>query len=412
MASALASSSAAYAVPSLKYYFSPTTFHDRSRSSSRPFSSSSNSSYTGPPTSPSPHVPLSATSYFAHAPEHLYDSHSAFASCPASASNSPMQENMSRMTRLTRPLPTPPTTPSPQSVRVSLPPRPLPRPPIHRSQSYQTFRHPLPTPPLSAPDTPPEEPVASTSTLPAPATGSVVESTAPNRSRTPTTAALPPVPSERPSIRLEIPSAPPLTPSSLKFATPLSPIAFNIPGPRDLRRRREEELSRRMTELGFVESPRTPKDPSSASTSACASTSTESSSGPASSLSPSHERNFSISSVESEGDAERDVVLLVDCESDVEEHPTRSESRQAMLTLFADDEEDEPKLEAIAEIDVEPCRPSAFEIQVDVEVEVITQEAVARTKRRFSRKWIRERKGKRYTEQDFSEIIAELRKLR
>ena len=50
--------------------------------------------------------------------------------------------------------------------------------------------------------------------------------------------------------------------------------------------------------------------------------------------------------------------------------------------------------------------------EADVEVELVSKEAVARTKRRFSRKWVREQQGKRWTERDFSEIIAQLRRLR
>ncbi len=201
---------------------------------------------------------------------------------------------------------------------------------------------------------------------------------------------------------------------------PLSPIAFNIPGPRDLRRRREEELERRMKALGFVESPRSPKENAVPDAAA--------------EPSPSHDRKFSISSVET--DEDREVVLLVDHESDVEDHepepepererpPTRSQSRAAMLTLFSDDPDDSDDrdtlghpygLASVDEREIETVASGlpgvGSRVDVDVEVEVVTKEAVARTKRRFSRKWIRERRGKRWTEQDFSEIIAQLRKLR
>ncbi|KAI0737828.1 hypothetical protein C8Q80DRAFT_1055530, partial [Daedaleopsis nitida] len=215
----------------------------------------------------------------------------------------------------------------------------------------------------------------------------------------------------------------------LPVPTPLSPLAFNILGPRELRKRRESALSRRMTELGFVESPRTPREQAAFPSAPSPDPSTP---GPSVKCSPqaAHERNFSLSSVHSEGDAERDVVLLVDChldcESDCEsddghheqehehehedEHahdgPTRSESRQAMLTLFA-----EPPFKLVP-IDEAAATGTDHERHVDIRVEVVTQEAVERTRRRYSRKWIRERKGKRYTAQDFQEVIAELRKLR
>ena len=190
-----------------------------------------------------------------------------------------------------------------------------------------------------------------------------------------------------------------------------------------------------MKELGFVESPREPKENAGLPSPAL----------PSPSPSQAHDRKFSISSLET--DEDREVVLLVDHEeSDVEEPelvhesqpepepelgperemeyerpPTRSQSRAAMLTLFGDDADNEGDHAAptfhLAPVDereqaeTRACAPG-LDVRVDVEVEVVTKEAVARTKRRFSRKWIRERKGKRWTEQDFSEIIAQLRKLR
>ena len=194
-----------------------------------------------------------------------------------------------------------------------------------------------------------------------------------------------------------------------------------------------------MKELGFVESPREPKE------NALADAGLPSPALPSPSPSAAHDRKFSISSLET--DEDREVVLLVDHEeSDVEEHepelgrqlasqpewemeyerpPTRSQSRAAMLTLFGDDADNEDDHAAptchLAPVDerehADPLGPAHgldvhVRVDVDVEVEVVTKEAVARTKRRFSRKWIRERKGKRWTEQDFSEIIAQLRKLR
>lgn len=402
------SSSAAYALPTLKYYFSPTTFHDLPRPSSRPSSSSSNSSY-GAPTYPQ--APLSASSYFA-----LKSDSPDNTNAPTS---SPSHDNTIRMSRLNRPLPTPPATPlSAQSTLASPPPRPLPRPPVHRAQSYQSLRSdPLPSPPHSAPLTFPEHPLPSSS-KPSATDPKGKASAHPYAFPSAFAPSHPPRPSsttlaERPSIRLEIPPARARAPAPHKAITPLSPIAFNIPpGPRDVRKRREAELERRMAALGFVESPRTPKDEPS-STRACKS--------PPSA----HERSFSMSSAVSDGDDERDVVLLVDCSSDAEggEHPTRSESRQAMLTLFADDadgdeecdgESDAGRLSRIAEAEMGRggARTPVIEVQVDVKVEIVTKQAAARTKRRFSRKWVRERKGKRYTEQDFSGIISELRKLR
>ncbi len=141
------------------------------------------------------------------------------------------------------------------------------------------------------------------------------------------------------------------------------------------------------------------------------------------------------SSTFTESDDERDVVLLVEHDSDADDHPIqpppRSTSRAAMLSLFPDDSPgadgrksflDGPgygqksqnpwKAGGTGEREYGACPPSHIEVRVDVEVEVVTKEAVARTKRRFSRKWVRERKGKRWTERDFGEVLVQLRKLR
>ena len=182
---------------------------------------------------------------------------------------------------------------------------------------------------------------------------------------------------------------------------PSSPIAFNLPGTREVRRRREEELARRMKDLGFQETRSPTEAPDHTATTT---------------RRPSRARAPEPSPTYTESDDERDVVLLIEHESDVEEPPTRSASRAAMLTLFADDDDESdsesaPKLEQVAER--EHGRTfSHSDVEVDVEVEVVTREAVARTKRRFSRKWIRERKGKRWTEDDFGQIISQLRMLR
>ncbi|PIL37667.1 hypothetical protein GSI_01361 [Ganoderma sinense ZZ0214-1] len=304
-----------------------------------------------------------------------------------------------------RPLPTPPATPS--SSRSTGPPRPLPKPPLHRAQSHHGFQ------PL------------------VPNTASPCR--VPPGIATPPEASIPPplqsAPSERPSIRLninDIPSSAPV--SSQNFVSPLSPIAFNLPGPRTLRKRREEELARRMKALGFVEAPSPtgehPKnslDGSKLASSAFPRASVE-----------------DASSTFTESDDERDVVLLIDHDSDADEHrpmqpPPRSASRAAMLSLFRDDSPrvDEKKKPSFPDAPYggqkgqNPWKgadgddrefggrtSSHIEVRVDVEVEVVTKEAVARTKRRFSRKWVRERKGKRWTERDFGEILCQLRKLR
>lgn len=179
-----------------------------------------------------------------------------------------------------------------------------------------------------------------------------------------------------PNLSLDLTGAP-----QLSAVTPLSPIAFDFAGPRELRQRREVELDRCMKDLGFVEA--TP--PATAKTS------------PPSSARGRHMHSFSIQEEE-----EHDVVLLVDDHTDSEnEHPTRSESRAAMLTLFTD-------------IDTlpSPVGPKSMkEPTVDVQVQVVSKTA-GRSKRRFSRKWVREQSGKRWTEKDFSQIISQLRKLR
>ena len=169
-----------------------------------------------------------------------------------------------------------------------------------------------------------------------------------------------------------------------------------------MRKRREEELERRMRALGFVEAP-SPRDER-----------------------PGHARSASVD------DAERDVVFLVDadieeegeegCRDEEEERepaPMRSESRAAMRKLFtasACAPKPEPDYStprsSYETIGGRPEIALDVEAHVDVEVELVTKEAVARTRRRFSRKWVREQGGKRWTEKDFSEIISELRKLR
>ena len=141
------------------------------------------------------------------------------------------------------------------------------------------------------------------------------------------------------------------------------------------------------------------------------------------------------SSTFTESDDERDVVLLVENDSDMDDHhpiqpPPRNASRAAMLSLFPDDPSPPADGKKMSFLDAPPYAqkgnpwkagdadeygartPGHIEVRVDVEVEVVTKEAVARTKRRFSRKWVRERKGKRWTERDFGEILVQLRKLR
>lgn len=191
--------------------------------------------------------------------------------------------------------------------------------------------------------------------------------------------------------------------SVLTPLSPLSPIAFGFPGPRELRKRREDELDRCMKDLGFVEAPSPVghAKTASGSSSACSSSSE---SDPKTRLGA-HARAFSASCAD-ESDEERDVVLLVDEHTDEEpepeEHPTRSESRAAMLTLFAD-----------IDTTPSPVGPNPLvEPAVDVQVEIVSKKAAARTRRRFSRKWVREKSGKRWTEKDFSEILCQLRKLR
>ena len=214
-----------------------------------------------------------------------------------------------------------------------------------------------------------------------------------------------------------------------QVASPLSPIAFNLPGPRTLRKRREEELARRMKALGFVEapSPTAAEGPKSTPNSSGSGNKSGPLSGPRGGTGKEPSSTFS------ESDDERDVVLLVDHDSDADEHPIqpppRSASRAAMLSLFPDESSgaDEKKsfLGGPGHGEKNPWKAedkggreygertsSHIEVRVDVEVEVVTKEAVARTKRRFSRKWVRERKGKRWTERDFGEILCQLRKLR
>ncbi|KAI0774661.1 hypothetical protein BD413DRAFT_302144 [Trametes elegans] len=348
------------AVPALRQYFSATVFQDtgaHSRESSRPSSSSSNASYSSPPGTSSSFSPTSSQ-----------ESVSRLA--PSSSSPGPSCDNTGRLSR-PRPLPTPPSTP--QTGHASMPPRPLPHPPPIRAQSDPSprlRRLPLPTPP---PYSAVSQPQAGSS----PAVASV---------------AAPVGHAARPSIQLAIPDA---APGGSKSAaqpspvpTPLSPIAFNFPGPRDLRKRREEELERRMKDLGFVEAP--PPVPAEQS-------------APQSSSAGSHSPSSSISRVSS--DEGRDVVLLVEppCESDAEELPRRNESRAAMRALFPTPEPS-------------PCA-AAFDLSsdgvaVDIQVEVVQTKAASRAKRRYSRKWVREKSGKRWTEQDFGEIISQLRKLR
>ena len=143
------------------------------------------------------------------------------------------------------------------------------------------------------------------------------------------------------------------------------------------------------------------------------------------------------SSTFTESDDERDVVLLVENDSDMDDHhpiqpPPRNASRAAMLSLFPDDSDPSPPADGtkMSFLDAPPYAqkgnpwkagdadeygartPGHLEVRVDVDVELVTKEAVARTKRRFSRKWVRERKGKRWTERDFGEILVQLRKLR
>ncbi|KAI0328240.1 hypothetical protein GY45DRAFT_1282255 [Cubamyces sp. BRFM 1775] len=375
-------------VPTLRHHSSANAFYDvgtHSRGSSRPSSSSSsNSSYASP-----------ASAHYTDSPASSYapPSRSASWSSLSAESCPPSYSTCTGNLRRPRPLPTPPRTPQYGRVSQGLPPRPLPRPPLERSHSDILPPHrstPLPTPP-TAPAPPPvvaspsspqsvKEPKAGTSAPASPPVPKVVVA--------PSSKAV-----GRPSIQVDIPGSAKKSSTSapqivLEF-TPLSPIAFNFPGPRDLRKRREDELSRRMKDLGFVEEAPPPPPPKDTRTI---------------SKSTRHTPECSISSGASDDD--REVVLLMECSSDseTEEPPTRSESRAAMLTLFPDAD--------CTPSPIEPRPRVSNEVAVDVQVEVVMKKAVARTKRRVSRKWVREKSGKRWTEKDFSEIISELRKLR
>ncbi|KAI0650919.1 hypothetical protein C8Q79DRAFT_1037181, partial [Trametes meyenii] len=375
--------------PTLKHYLSTSVFLEtnaHTRTSSRPSSSSSSSSYAS-------------------------SSGTIYTTSPASSRSgswcfSPVSPSGDSTHRRPRPLPTPPATPD--SARGPLPPRPLPSPPPFQAhRTLETRPAKLPIPPSTPPTPRPPRPVraASVPTLsfkpePSPSVYSI--SMDPSRSTSvASTAKQAPSSTGRPSIQLLMPSSSSSTttdstPPSLPTPSPLSPIAFDFSGPSDQRRRREEELERRMRDMGFVEA--TPRKRAHA-TSGSVSRATGGRHTPA----------FSVSYGES--DEERDVVLLVDHQSDAEddaEPPTRSESRAAMLTLFSNAEDE---IELVPQR-AAPLSPPPPEDVADVQVEVVTKEAVARTKRRFSRKWVREKGGKRWTTKDFSEVISELRKLR
>ncbi|KAH9884936.1 hypothetical protein C8Q73DRAFT_840426 [Cubamyces lactineus] len=379
-------------VPTSRHHSSTNAFRDAGtdlRGSSRPSTSSSSNSSSSSSAS-TRYTDSAASSYAAPSRSPSWSSLST-ESCPPSYST---------CRPLPRPLPTPPSTP--QHVRTFLTPRPLPRPPLERSHSEILPPHrstSLPTPP-TAPAPPPVAPSSSPpQSAKVPKADVSATAPAPTPSRAPKAVVAPSDKAVgRPSIQVDIPrtarktsgSAPQIT---LEL-TPLSPIAFNFPGPRELRRRREDELCRRMKDLGFVEEippPLPPKDAQSISKSTRAHTGR-------------HTPGFSISGCAPEDD--RDVVLLMECSSDseTEELPTRGESRAAMLALFPDAD--------CAPSPIKPCRRASKEVTVDVQVEVVSKKAAARTKRRFSRKWVREKSGKRWTEKDFSEILSELRKLR
>ncbi|KAI9057691.1 hypothetical protein FKP32DRAFT_1339277 [Trametes sanguinea] len=374
--------SVAHNTGALRHHFSAATLYDmgaHSRSSSRPSTSSSTSSgcgsyasrgtsYTDSPASSSPEFPQS-TSWPPSSPPPSYN-----------------QASVKR----SRPLPTPP-----HSARSSLPPpRPLPHPPLRRCNSEATStkrKPPLPTPPLV-----PGPPLSGTASSSSPAS----KTAAPRSSKPVTVASSAPTTAKskvpvagRPSIQLSIPpqkKRQSITPSEV-ILTPLSPIAFNISGPLALRKRREDELGRWMKDLGFVEEippPLPPKDDRKPSKSI--------------SRSRGHHPTFSVTTHDQEDG--RDVVLLVEDSSDseTEELPPRSDSLAAMLTLFPD---------AAPSPTVERTSPSKG-VAVDVRVEAVATNAANRAKNRYSRKWVREKSGKRWTEKDFSEIISELRKLR
>ncbi|KAI0832900.1 hypothetical protein BC628DRAFT_1348851 [Trametes gibbosa] len=365
----------------LSGYFTVAVFHNPgghsdSAASSRP-SSSSSSSDSGCYPSPA------STTYT--------DSPSAYASSsrPASRVSSPSTHSPSRP----RPLPTPPSTAS--SVRPAPLPRPLPRPPLVRADSDparpMSRSIPLPTPPTVPEYTlaPAPPPRLKSSNLCAPVPTVVSETVAAGPAVRTTPAATPAM--ARPTMSLSIPVRVPRVasgPPQLSSVSPLSPIAFDFAGSSELRQRREVELDRCMKDLGFIDvTPHAPLKASSAP------------SDKSPSRSGCHVHSFSI---DSESDEECDVVLLVDEHPDSEdEAPQWNDSRAALLTLFPD-------------VDIAPSpiaqKPSQ-ELTVDVQVEIISK-AAARSKRRFSRKWVREKSGKRWTEKDFSEILSQLRKLR
>ncbi|KAI0643567.1 hypothetical protein C8Q79DRAFT_1022590, partial [Trametes meyenii] len=293
--------------PTLKHYLSASVFlktNTHTRTSTRPSSSSSSSSYAS----------SSGTTY---------------TTSPASSRSgswcfSPVSPSGDSTHCRPRPLPTPPTTPD--SARGPLPLRPLPSPPPFQAhRTLETHPAKLPIPPSTPPTPRPPWLVraASVSTLsfkPKPSSPAHSISMDPSRSTSVASTAKPALFSTgRPSIQLLMPSSSSSTttdsmPPSLPTPSPLSPIVFDFSGPSDQRRRREEELERRLCDMGFVEA--TPRKRAHA-TSGSVSRATGRRHTPA----------FSVSYGES--DEERDVVLLVDHQSDTEDDmqpPTRSDA--------------------------------------------------------------------------------------
>ncbi|KAI8994104.1 hypothetical protein BD414DRAFT_273301 [Trametes punicea] len=347
----------------LRHHVSANRFHDSSpheRVSSRPSSSSSSSSY--------------ASSATASQTDSLRSSESfSYSSSWSSSTGSPCPYSP----RQWRPLPTPPLTLS--HTRSYLSPRPLPRPPLHRAHSDScTPRHLVP---LRALPTTPTVHAPPPTTIPSLRKLTEVPSTTPVASEV---------------LQLAIPGHTPVNstePSDLISPTPSSPIALSLRGPKDLWKRGEDELSRRMRDLGFIESTPPPPPPPPQDVQAA-------------SRSKRHlGRNTSaVSRLESDDD--KDVVLLIEpsFSAQMDETPTQSKSRAAMLTLFVGVEDAKSPIE-------QGCVPPA-EVALDVQVEVVAKNAIARASKRYSRKWVREKGGKRWTERDFSEILSELRKLR
>lgn len=225
------------------------------------------------------------------------------------------------------------------------------------------------------------------------------------------------------TLQLEIPPFEPLDVMDVHIrspstTSPVSPIIFAFPpmSP-DLFRKRESALAERMMELGFVEQVQVQsRSQSRASPSPSPSYSFSPSPSPSpcpSRMSSRHDEIDSEATAEAH-DEDHEVVLLLDLQHEPE-RAQNAETRENQRPVYHHPyhhaaEKTSPDTSKVRS-GIHNSSPAA--ITAPPVPAPVVQDGGQQTKaKRFSRKWVREKKGKRWVEKDYEEVLQALRKLR